>query len=69
MAGRSGERAAGRRTGISIEEHGAQYLSHGDVIGICFLLLCRTQSKSTNMKSKEGNGRNDPGNSDFPRCT
>lgn len=50
MAGMSGERAAGTRIGISIKDNGAHYLSPGAVIGICFQLLCQTQSKSTNMK-------------------
>lgn len=50
MAGMSGERAAGTRRGISIKDNGARYLSPGAMIGICFQLLCPTQSQSTNMK-------------------
>lgn len=55
MAGMSGERAAGAGIGISIKDNAVWYLSPGAMIGICFQLLCQTQSKSTNMKGKGDN--------------
>lgn len=42
MAKMSGERAAGTSMGISIKENGAQYLSLGAVMEICFQILCWT---------------------------